>query len=252
MIRKFNYTGRKKINKSNILITLSENGRFKKFDAEVNLDYLNLPGNASVYVEPYYHFSFMRFHCGTVEKFATPNETLITEIPFSDIIYFRIKVVDEAEKQGQLLAFADKIKPVSPDDGDKNRKSLLPVEYNKPLRHQAFRLIFNDPSPVLEISNQINNPKELLKSKEFVSLVFPSIVREIAFNIINSFSNYIDFEDHWTRDWYQYFTKHLNADEIPEEEQGDDEITEWVNSVVDKFCQKNGIINLLKASSLAK
>ena len=114
MIRKFNYTGRKKINRSNILISLFKNGRFIQFDAEIKLDGLNLPGNASVYVEPYYHFSFMRFNFGTVENFYPPNETLITEIPFSEILYFRIKVVDEIDIHGQLLAYADKIKPCRP------------------------------------------------------------------------------------------------------------------------------------------
>lgn len=252
MIRKFNYTGRKKINKSNISITLSENGRFKQFDAEINLDYLDLPGNASVYVEPYYHFSFMRFHCGTVENFATPNETLITEIPFSDIIYFRIKVVDEAVNQGQLLAFADKIKPILPEDGDIKHKSLLPVNFSVPLKHQTHRIVFTDDAPILEVSKNINNPKEVLKSKEFISLVFPSLVKEIATKLATDFTEYIDTDDHWTSDWYKYFTNVLKADQIPLEEKNDEEITEWVNSIVDKFCQKNRIINLFNSSSLAK
>lgn len=252
MIRKFNYTGRKKINKSNISISLSKNGRYKQFDIEIDLDYLNLPGNASVYVEPYYHFSFMRFYFGTVENFAIPDETLIKEIPFSDIIYFRIKVVDENDNKGQLLAFADKITPILPEDGEVKQKSLLPVNFSVPLKYQTHRIIFTDDTPILEISKNIDNPKDILKSKEFISLVFPSLVKEIATKLASEYFEYIDTDDHWTSDWYKYFTKVLKADQIPMDENNDEETIEWVNSIVDKFCQKNRIINLFNASSLAK
>ena len=252
MIRKFNYTGRKKINRTNIEISLFGDDKLKQFDAEIKLDDLNLPSNASVYIEPYYHFSFMRFKFGTVEKISPPNETLITEIPFSDILYFRIKVVDEVDNNGQLLAYADKIKPTSPENGHEKRKSLLPVNFSAPLRHQTYRLVFTDDSPILEISKKINNPKDILKSKEFVSLVFPSLVKEIATKLATEYTDYIDIEDHWTVDWYNYFTKVIKSDELTDGEINNEEITEWVNAVVDKFCQKNKIINLFNTSSLAR
>jgi hypothetical protein len=252
MIRKFNYTGRKKINRTNIEISLFGDDKLKQFDAEIKLDDLNLPSNASVYIEPYYHFSFMRFKFGTVEKISPPNETLITEIPFSDILYFRIKVVDEIGKHGQLLAYADKIKPISSEDGHDKRKSLLPVRFSTPLRYQPYRLIFAENSPILEISKNISNQKDLLKSKEFASLVFPSIVKEIAAKIASEYFEYIDFEGHWVADWYKYFTNVIEADKLPDGKNSNEEMIEWVNSVVDKFCRKNKIINLFNTSSLVR
>ncbi len=252
MIRKFNYTGRKKINTSNINITLFSNGSLKQFDADLNFDNMDLPGNASVYIEPYYHFSFMRFSFGTVEKISPPNDTVIREIPFSDIIYFRIKVVDESNNNGLLLAYADKIKPVSSEIKQDNRRSLLPVNFSAPLNHKPFKLNFTDDSPILDINKNIDNPKDVLKSKEFTSLVFPSLVKEIATTLANDYIEYIEYDDHWASDWYNFFTKILQADTLPSEGLPDDEITEWTDNVVDKFCRQNKIMNVLNSSSLVK
>lgn len=52
MIRKFNYTGRQKIARSRVDITLFEEERIRTFDAAIDFDNLGLPPEARVYIEP--------------------------------------------------------------------------------------------------------------------------------------------------------------------------------------------------------
>ena len=54
MIRRFNYTGRKKIKRERIEITLlnDKNGRY--FKARVNLDGLGFAPDAKIIIEPHY------------------------------------------------------------------------------------------------------------------------------------------------------------------------------------------------------
>src|SRR5262245_12916012 len=130
MIRRFNYTKRKKIPRQNIEIKLyCPAGRERTFDANIDLSDLDLPPDAFVFVEPYYKASYMRFVFGKAGKIEVPKKRELTDIDPGTVVFFRVKVTDSADQHGQLLAEADGI--IGEDGGtpDKARQSILPVSY---------------------------------------------------------------------------------------------------------------------------
>jgi hypothetical protein len=253
MIRKFNYTGRQKIKRSNIEISVHEEGHQRNFDANIEFDSLAVPLNATVYIEPYFQLYSMRFNCGTVERFILPTETLLSDMPYSNLIYFRVKIVDESGRNGLLLAYADKLKPSGLDEVTNNRQSILPVEFSTDLGQQVWKLFFTGSSPVLHINRRIENRKDLIRSEEFISLAYPSIIREIMTRIVYNFPEYDEEGDHWSCQWLQFAYRTLHVYEKPEStEDSEEDMIEWVDSVVEAFCRKNVIMNLYNSSILAK
>lgn len=251
MIRKLNYTGRKKISRSNIEITLLKNGAFPYFDASLQLDSLKLPGEAVIYIEPYYRSSFMRFNCGTADKFVLPESTYLNDLPESDIVYFRVKIVDESNDTGKVLAYADQIVPELHDKEKAQTQSLLPVQFSTDLGRQLWRLTFDDPKPVLEISAGVENGRDLVKSNEFISLVFPSILNEIFTRIIYDHREVDIEEEHWAASWLKYAKFTLNVYDKPSAEDDNlDELKEWVTEVVSTFCRRRNILKYYNKSGL--
>ena len=62
MIRRFNYTGRKKIPRTKVLIRLIQTADgLLAFDATFNLEGLSLPGNAHIFIEAYRRAFFSAF-----------------------------------------------------------------------------------------------------------------------------------------------------------------------------------------------
>jgi hypothetical protein len=117
MLRRFNYTGRKKIKQEDVPIQLIGKGPVLEFEADfASLTKYEIPADAKLFVEAYERAAYMRFDFGTVGSISTPTraERLLTEFEGSDAIRFRVKVVD-AGHEGQLLAEADGIFPRTPD-----------------------------------------------------------------------------------------------------------------------------------------
>jgi len=256
MIKKFNYTGRQKILRSKVRITLIEKDRKRSFDAHVDFDEMDLPPDAAIYIEPYYHFSFMRFNCGTIHKFFVPADTSITDIPYSDILFFRIKVVDEKGKHGRLIAYADELKPEVLDKGRVNRKSILPVDFSSDLGQQIWKLSFNGQGPVLQINKRIENRKDLVMSDEFIAIAFPAIVKEVITKIACNYPDFEEEEDHWVSRWLQFTKRILYVHDKPQpsedKEKDKEDWEEWIESVIEAFCRKNSVRNRYESSNMAK
>jgi hypothetical protein len=244
MIRKYNYTGRGKINKNRIQISIIDDKPYKSFNASFDLKDLGLSDQAKIYIEPYYKSSFMRFYFGTISKEKKPDNTSLIDIPSTDIIKFRIKVVDETNKVGRILRIADKIKPKKPGD-EGNRMSILPIDWSKDLDQQIFRVTFpaND-FPILEINGRIENRKELLKNDPiFRSLIFPSVIKDIAVKIaITAASDEFEEGDNsWQSTWLIFIKQvlHVNTEIKFDNDDDEDSINEWVEDVVTAFCRIN-------------
>ena len=253
MIRKFNYTGRKKINHSDISISIFQDGQIRSFNARINFELLGLNPYAAVYIESYYQFYSMRFGCGTVERFAVPADTSLSDMPVSDHILFRVIVVDETGLHGKLLAYAEQLKPSDYEDETANRKSLLPVEFGIDLGQQVWKMSFTGPVPVLCINRKLDHRRDLVKSYEFISLVFPAVIREIMTKITREYPDYGEEDDHWSCLWYQFAKRTLGVYDLPAaEEVADEDYLEWVDEVAESFCRKNNIVNRFKLTSLAK
>lgn len=241
MIRKLNYTGRKKIEHANVQILINETSGKKSFDLKLDLSRFPLPPQAKIYVEPYYKTSFMRFDFGTVEELIKPQTTQLNEILNSNNVLFDIKVVDESGRHGRLLAIAKQVRPIELSNDTVNRKSILWVEYNKELGQQLWKVSFLSDMPTLEVNRNIEMTSELIKSDPiFFALVYPSVVRQIVNKIILDKTNNDLDSDEWQSLWLIFIREVLNID-LPnlEEDYNDEKMVYWVDEVVSAFCMKN-------------
>ncbi len=78
MIRRFNYTHRQRIPKSHVVVRLVRAAEATEFEAQLQLATLNLPDDARVYVEAYFHGTVMRFDFGTVSAVRAPSNRQLT------------------------------------------------------------------------------------------------------------------------------------------------------------------------------
>lgn len=238
MIRKFNYTGRKKIVRARVPVTLrQEAGGLFAFDAVINLEGLGLPEEADVFVEAYHRTSYMRFPFGKVGDITPPDNRLLAEVEPGVLPHFRIKVVME----GRILASADTIMPRRSEDEPKDKLSLLPVEFQD-LGDLIWRLDLSN-GPVLQLNSAIEDIREIARSDQsFFVLVYPEIIRQVLryILVVEKYSDEECDEEDWQSGWLR-FAKGLPGIERPPSA---DYLTtvqdreDWIEDVVMAFCRK--------------
>jgi hypothetical protein len=240
MIRRFNYTERKRIPRDSIRIAVTAAAQGPMtFDAELNFDGLGLPSDACVWLEAYYRSSYMRFPWGTVGSPLPCPERRLTDIDRGTLVFFRVKVVQATVGNGLILADADKIVAQKDEDGGMSRDSILPVQYVD-LGEQIWRLNF-DGVPVLEANERIDGIRQLLSADaQFMALVFPSVLREVLQHMLLAGVEDEDDPESWGSLWRR-FVKQFHVEEPPSEHSGTDEKISWVDAVVANFCEKRRI-----------
>lgn len=245
MIRRFNYTGRQRILTEHVSIQVTQPGSVPSFAAHLSLQDYAFPGEANVYLEAYERTAIMRFSFGTIAHVSQPNEEdrRLTEFEGSDSFSFRVKVVDTSGSKGRILAESGPIEPVFPEDKQEQRRSLLPVKWDQ-LGEQVWRLEFpaSTEEPVkLLVNNRIPDKTAFAQSPEFLSLVLPTVLREILVHVLVG-EDYRDLDDSsdWRCSWLS-FAKSLVGREPPVDQDGKDEAFEWIEAAVDSFCKRHAM-----------
>ncbi|MGB3461852.1 MAG: hypothetical protein WBA33_07805 [Rhodanobacter lindaniclasticus] len=238
MSRRFNYTGRKKLLRSDVRIRVQEgrSGRAQTFTADVKVpSELKLDPQARVYVEAYVGASSMRFDFGTVAAVTPPDDCALTDIDEGTPVLFRVRVVDETEHVGRVLAAANGIRPEGEDDG-KHRKSLLPLR-SCDLGEEIWQLKFDpDAGFELAINSRVPNIMEKLKSDSvLMGVIYPEVVRQIARCIWEEDSNVPEDAD-WLDDWKMWLEELLGR-AISEEETP--EIDELADDMARSFATRH-------------
>jgi hypothetical protein len=249
MIRKFNYTGRKKIERKNISIRLVKDSTLHPyFDLKLDFNADDFPDDAELFVEAYDRSSFMRFPCGKLKNPMYPEDRHLTAIHSTEAILFRIKIVDPSAHHGKILAVADRLTSIGESQEDARRISLLPVNFAD-LGKEIWRLDFWNTGPVLIVNQKIEGVSitEIVKSDElFFSLVYPSVLREILIRIL-----IIDdaFEDNdpesWQNLWLAFVEnlpdvpKITDAPEFENFSSNQEFFLKWIDEdVIPAFCKK--------------
>jgi len=210
MKRRLNHTGRKRIEQSCCTITLSEGADgVQSFSAAINLDELSLPGSARVYVEAYVKNSSMRFDLGTVSKMRLGGTYELTDLDIGGAVLFRVRVVDESQLVGKILASANRLRP-SGDQRSKGRRAILPVR-STDLGSELWKLeIDEDDGPTLCVSNKLPSLKEQVKSDPiYAALILPHVVRLVVTNIVESGES---AEGDWVGDWSEWVQAECGLD----------------------------------------
>lgn len=239
MIRKFNYTGRVKLKRTDVPMQILGSGPVKKFAARFNLGEYHLPGEAKVFVEAYETVNYMRFPFGTVNQITSPpnEELLLTEFPGSDAVRFRVKIVDATAKHGRLLASIDGILPASPEENDQSKSPLLPVR-SKDLGQQVWVIEYPESTedlPVLCIHKEAGDARTIAQQTFFKSLVLLGILREILTRIL-LLDGYreLDDESDWRSRWLRFGQKLIAGAEPPSDDE-DEDTRKWIEDVVVMF-----------------
>jgi hypothetical protein len=243
MIRRLNYTGRRRIPRENIRIAIYRNGDTEEFDARVSCAGLDLPDNASLLVEAYHKSDWMRFDFGTVGQVVIPRDRRLTAFYRGARVLFRVKAVSTDDESGKILAEADRIVPLSPDS-DRDRDPLLPVRVVDGLGSQVWRLTWEG-GPVLELNRQEPEVKRLLTSDpRFKWLILPQVLRSILIRILVEGMDEEENEGGGGEGqrWLD-FAGSLHPVEPPKPDDRDMELIEiWVDDVVAAFCGRNNVI----------
>jgi hypothetical protein len=249
MIRKFNYTGRKKIDRDNISIRLvRDTTPHPYFDLKISLNPEDFPDDAELIVEAYDRSSFMRFKCGSLKSPVFPEDRHLTEIHSTNAILFRVKVVDPTTQHGKILAAADRLTSVGESQEDARRISLLPVSYAD-LGKEVWKLDFWNTGPVLILNKRIESVSvsEIVKTSDlFFSLVYPSVLREILVHILVIDDTFEEEDPElWQNLWIRFVESLPDVPKITGTSEFENSSSDpafflnWIdNDVIPAFCRK--------------
>lgn len=241
MSRRLNFTGRKKLMRTSIQIHVHEalGGQAQSFTANLNIPPdLRLDPQARVYVEAYVGASTMRFDFGTVAAISHPEDCFLSDIDAGAPVLFRVRVVDETQHVGRLLAAANGIRPEGDNDG-KDRKSLLPLR-SCDLGEEVWRLeVDSDNGPTLAVNNRIPGVVERLPyDTVLMAVIYPEVVRQMAWRVWDPESGFDD-EAEWLIDWKKWLTEQLGREVTTAHSLDSGMIDELGNEVAGNFAAKH-------------
>lgn len=241
MQRTINHTGRRKIEVKELQINMieQENG-VPAFDVDFSLNRENLPDDASIYIEAYQRNTLQRFSFGTVAAIQKPESRELDQLDLSSPTLFRIRIVDETEHLGRLIASAERLKPEGDSDEDK-RSSLLVVR-SRPLNQQTWKIEFDTGGkPELCINSRIPDAIGQLKNNPlFQSLILPGAFREVLMFFLWNEDD--EEEGSIAQEWIT-FAEHI-GDERP---LGKDpkQLIDWIDDVVARFSESFELCDIL-------
>jgi len=256
--RRFNYTGRKKIRKSDVDITLVEQpGMPPRFETSLRLSGLGLPGNAPVFIEAYQSEIVERFDWGTLENQRTPGDTTLWSLDDTRPIRFRVKVADPADDNGRLLAAAFGITPRGDEPGDEGREALIKIN-TKNLGEVPYKIEFPDGRMIqLTVNSRIPYAKDrIMQDPVFQNLLFPAIIREALYRILLYSDGFPEGEsgdekgddESWQIRWLR-FGKMLYGDMEYDPPTDDiNAIEEFIEKVVETFSKNHRMCERLMES----
>lgn len=241
MLRKLNFTERAKIPRAAVHIALRrESDGVLAFDPSLDLSAVAAPRQSRVYIEAHYRTSYMRFDCGTIDDLVFPDNRRLHDIDSTNVVRFRVKVVDNSTNERRIVAAADDITVSGEAAGGGAQISLLPVEF-RDLGEVPWRVQFEASGPVLELNNRIDGIERLARNDAaFFALLYPAAVREILTRIliVDEFDP-TDESDEWWSLWLRW-ARDLAAG--PPHDADDDDRAAWIGEVVASFCERHRVV----------
>lgn len=240
MRRRFNYTGRKKIPQKLIAIQIIKNGDVYECCARWDFTGLRLPNEGAVYLEARVGGSpqVTRYEWGTVGECKPPHNRIIPDFGTQSLA-FDLKVVDETEETGRLIAVSLGIRPRFGDDDGGGRIPLLPLNADD-LGDEVWRLKFTDARPWLEVNNRIPGIAEIARTDQrFFALVYPSVIRRILIQgvLLDGVTDPGESEDDWRVRWLKWGI-HWHPDKSqPPDHEDRDGLIQWIEEVAVNFCR---------------
>jgi hypothetical protein len=235
--RHLNWTERRRLGRDLVAIALQRTGEESSFDARFNFASLDLPPDAQISVEAYRQTSLMRFDFGTVSYVRKPASTALTEFEPPEGLLFRVKILGCDALAGRILAEADQLHAMSPDDKDSGREPLL-IPRGADLGHELWRLTLGEGSerPDLQINNTMGDWRGLARSPHFLWLVYPQVLRDILIWVIEDGVPEDDDAAEWRSRWMRFAMTLPGMSPLQSDPTSDD-MEAWVEDAVQSFCR---------------
>lgn len=246
MIRKFNYTDRRRIAQSRIRITLQRDGDDLLFEPLIDLDGIDLPADARVYLEAWYRTTSMRFACGTTGDLRLPRDRRLNALESRNVIHFRLKVVDESDRHHRILAVADGIRVSERDEGAGEIVTLLPVSFSEDLGQLLWNVRFEASGPVLELNHHLESIERIARLDPlFVAAVYPSAVREVLSRaLLVEEVDPAEESGEWWDLWLRW-ARALTSEALPDAESDPESKGIWIEEVVRAFATRHSMLDRL-------
>lgn len=257
MPRRFNYTGRKRVNREDCLIQLVENDRKLTFDANIRLAGYGLETLAPpprVFIEAYRGASSLwrRFDFGTAGAVTSPANRSLADFGTGIDVLFRLKVTSEGVDKGKLLASADQISPTLPD-GKRPSLPLISHIASDDIGHELWRVEFDEHGshiPVLKVNNRVPmGVDQFVIDPEFRALFAPVVMRQVLSRILIVDRDLGDEDDEsdWRQRWVRFSESLSGVPECPGilEKDGSnfDGIDSWITGAVEAFAKQSGLLD---------
>lgn len=240
MKRTFNFTGRKKILRSDVSITLRQQGNVWLFDADLRLADYGFYANAEVWIEAHRQNLWMQWAWGTVSVFRKPDDRILSEFDVPNGVLFRVRVVrPSGQEHHKLLGEADGLTFVKAGEADDKRRHLLePVpEF---LGQQLWKLDFEfDPPRLLVNKDAKPGWREVARSEYFTALVYPEVFRQLLTRALFGESPWAedDEENGWQSDWVKFAKMTGGLGEVPAPD-FKEERESWIEEAVNMFSNR--------------
>lgn len=252
MPRRLNYTGRKKIERADARIRVHRNGSDIEFDAELRLaDYKleQVSPPPRVYVEAYRGASTLlkRFDFGRVGSIQSPPNRSLTEFGIPEGVLFRVKVSDEGESLGKLLAEADAIRPQMPEEDETPRLPLIQHVSADDIGDELWRVTdFDTAMPLLKINSRVPmGVDQFLLDPHYRAIFAPAVMRHVLTQIliIDRYTGDEEDETDWRRRWLD-FVERLGISDCPGVTDNRVEgkvVAEWIDDAVEAFAARTDL-----------
>ena len=247
--RRINSTGRKRIPRDRVSVTLLplRPDEPLRAVATVRLDGLGFADGASVILEAYQRSSAMRFDLGTVAAHSVPDPVILHELDPGAVPLFRLKVVENDGQKGRLIGAAERLRPDSDDTPD-GRESLFPVRFVE-LHDEVWKLQIDAAGPCLLLNYRIPALKAKIVNDPLIAgILLPAALRGVLESIAADALETDDDEAAWKEKWLRYCREELGLAEDPgtlSAEQRED----WINDGVRTFCKSAKFMTKIRKQS---
>ena len=256
MPRRFNYTGRKRINREDCLVRLVETGGQLSFEATIRLSGYELETIAPpprVFIEAYRGASSLwrRFDFGTAGAVQSPTNRSLADFGTGSDILFRLKVTSEGADKGKLLASADQITPTLPSGKAPSTPLIAHIQADD-IGDEIWRLEFDDLGsnlPLLKVNSRVPMGVDQFVMDPCLRAIFaPSVMRQVLHRILVVDRDLGDEDDaaDWRQRWVRFAESLSGVTECPGTMEKDnsnfDIIEQWTNSAIEAFARSAGLL----------
>lgn len=231
--RTLNFTNRIKIEATHMQVVAREDGG-RGFLQVLKLDlseYEIAEGSPIVLEAKISRYGNFRLELG-----ATPSPNLAShlEIPkeFFSSAEVRIKVL-EPNGSGKIVAFAEDVEVDIPETS--GIRSMLPTIKVASFSHRVWRLKADANGFCIELNQNFPHVDEVTRSKEFLAIVIPDIIRQIAISIV---SEDCPVSQHKVEKWQALFRAvHPDRNDLQTSEPEN-----WADEVAEAFSKSEAFI----------